>query len=322
LSEINNTNFIVCAKFWFKVDKFEGKFLSQINNIISEYMSKEGFETEDYREILLGQPLFVMTFYAKLHYKTPTLTMRFQKLIGFKTQEEIDNMLYFDVLRNTMEEYPAKVTFIITHQNIKNDVNGYIINIETEPIIVSKIRRLYYKPKLDQTKYNNIIEYQKAFIKRIMACWGGGSFLEEPHVINPLEIKQKNYLFEEEFLILLPKEVKVCLIEANKCYSIECYRATSIMIRKAIEIAIIKKFYQTKNESRLYGENGEEIPLKSKLKLLREIAPYVNKNINDIELVKWFGDYSAHDPNSLILVKDIEQNTPKTRAFLINLKLK
>lgn len=323
MSEIKDVNFKVVAKFWFREDKFDQTKISLINNIISEYMLKQGFYNDDYRYTLLNRPLFETEFYIRLTHRTPSVTMRLQKLLGFKSQEEIENSLEFESLRNSLDDHPYKVTFWVNFEKIRENVSGYVIKIEIEPIILIKKRKIHYKPKLNQTKYNNIIEYNKAFINNIIACFGGAGILEEPKAIEHLELKQSNYLFEDEFLLVISKDIRECLIEANKCYSNECNRATSIMIRKSLEIAIIKKFYQTGNESRLYTESGEEISLNLKLKILREIIPKMNKYIKDIEIVKWFGDNNAHDPNSIIFARDIEHNiVPKTRAFLMNLELK
>jgi len=94
------------------------------------------------------------------------------------------------------------------------------------------------------------------------------------------------------------------------------------MIRKAIEIATTKKLRQEGKESRLYDLDGHEIGLGKKLDLLPDVAPGVARLMNEIRIVKWLGDVSAHDPRTKITPSDLQNVAPLLRSFLANLGLK
>jgi hypothetical protein len=94
------------------------------------------------------------------------------------------------------------------------------------------------------------------------------------------------------------------------------------MIRKAIEIATTKKLRQEGQESRLYDAEGHEIGLGKKLDILPEVAPGVSRLMDQIKIVKWLGDVSAHDPRTKIRPSDLQHVTPLVRSFLANLDLK
>ena len=48
------------------------------------------------------------------------------------------------------------------------------------------------------------------------------------------------------------------------------------------------------------------------------MGPY----IEEIEIMKWYGDKAAHDPQIPILHKNIDDNIEKFKAFLLKLNLK
>jgi hypothetical protein len=94
------------------------------------------------------------------------------------------------------------------------------------------------------------------------------------------------------------------------------------MIRKAIEIAATKKLRQEGRESRLFDLDGHEVGLGKKLDLLPDVAPGLARVMDEIKIVKWLGDVSAHDPRTKITLTDLQNLAPLLRSFLSNLELK
>ncbi len=319
---VNITSFVVGAKCFFDADKSGTDLVPKINSLIAQKMIGRGFSTDDNVDLFRGIPTFMMRFYANPTKHNPPLVMRIKKGLGIINQEELDDKVFFDALSRLVDEHPHKISFSIKIGQISNNRNGYLIKIETEPAIVAKKRNLGIEPRVNATRYNEIIDYNKKLVHEIINELGAG-ILEEPKVLAPLDKILPDNLFEENFMTDLPREVAECLTEVNKCFSNDCYIASSIMIRKALEVAVTKKLDQAGRGKKLFDDNGDEISLKRKLNLLPEVAPNIKKDLEAIKIVKWFGDKSAHSPNNPIFAKDIEQNiVPKIRYFLINLGLK
>ena len=121
----------------------------------------------------------------------------------------------------------------------------------------------------------------------------------------------------------MPSDVVKCINDANDCYVAGHYNQCSVMLRKAIELAIRIKLYQAGlSINQLRDESGNEIGLSSKIKLLRKEKLVPQKNILDIEQVKWFGDVGAHRTMQ-VAERDIKDNIePKLRNFLAELNLR
>ena len=69
----------------------------------------------------------------------------------------------------------------------------------------------------------------------------------------------------------MPSDVVKCINDANDCYVAGHYNQCSVMLRKAIELAIRIKLYQAGlSINQLRDESGNEIGLSSKIKLLRK----------------------------------------------------
>ena len=146
--------------------------------------------------------------------------------------------------------------------------------------------------------------------------------LEEPSVLRPREWSPPKPVIDDSLIDAMPDEVAECLREANRCFTSESSHACSVMIRKAIEVATTKKLRQEGQESRLYDVDGHEIGLGKKLDILPEVAPGVSRLMDQIKIVKWLGDVSAHDPRTRVRSSDLQNATPLVRSFLANLDLK
>ena len=126
----------------------------------------------------------------------------------------------------------------------------------------------------------------------------------------------------QHLLKIVPSDVATCIKDANDSYVAGHYDQCSVMLRKGIELAVKTKLLQSGLTSQLQDNAGNEIVLASKIKLLKTKKLVTQKNVSDIERIKWFGDMGAHGTMK-IEEQDIRDNTgPKVRSFLAALNLK
>ena len=121
----------------------------------------------------------------------------------------------------------------------------------------------------------------------------------------------------------LPPDVAHCITDANNSYKVGHYNQCSIMLRKAIEIACKIKLLQSKvKSSQLVDKDGYDIGLSKKIKLLQSKNLITQKNIKDLQHVKWFGDQGAHGSMQIALDDIKDTIEPRIRSFLVGLNLK
>ena len=139
---------------------------------------------------------------------------------------------------------------------------------------------------------------------------------DEEHSGEDLPIMQ--HLLEE-----MHPDVTMCINDANDCYVAGHYNQCSVMLRKAVDLAIKIKLLQSgMNTEQLLDKTGNEIGLSSKIKILKKKKLVTQKNSSGIEHVKWFGNIGAHG-TMRVVEQDIRDNIdPKIRSFLVELNLK
>ena len=112
-------------------------------------------------------------------------------------------------------------------------------------------------------------------------------------------------------------------MDANNSYKAGHYNQCSIMLRKAIEIACKIKLLQSNvPHKQLVDRDGYEITLRKKIKQLQTKNLITQKNLKDIEHVKWFGDQSVHGLMKIAFDDIKETIEPRSRSFLVGLNLK
>ncbi len=133
---------------------------------------------------------------------------------------------------------------------------------------------------------------------------------------------QLTSLFNSAFLKKQPTEIRICLEQADKCCANQLWIPTSLMLRKALDMAVNLKMKQLGKESELYDEQKNEKPLPVRLRLLASHFPSIKRDIDDLLTIKWFGDKGAHSKMELC-ENDIRSIVaPRLRAFLTDLELK
>jgi hypothetical protein len=179
--------------------------------------------------------------------------------------------------------------------------------------ILKEVKKIFKEVYGRKTLYNKSVrKLEQAFIFEVVPKFGG--------------VQQKIAYTEfvpSSLLTKLPAQVRDCIKEAMKCFNYRCYIASSVMLRKALEVAAEIRVKQAGKTSELYDKDGNELTLPKKLALVAQLEPGVRKNTKDVDTVKWFGDIGAHDPNTPVFARDIKDNVaPKIRAYLSNLGLK
>jgi Domain of unknown function (DUF4145) len=138
-----------------------------------------------------------------------------------------------------------------------------------------------------------------------------------------LETPIKNLPIMNKEVIELPDEVSYALAKANECYLSGHYEQSSVMFRKAIDFAIRLKLLQSGlNEKELFDEQGNELSLSAKIKLLRSHDLLTQKAAQNLDDIKWFGDLGAHSKTRLVIDDVRDRVEPKVRTFLTGLALK
>jgi hypothetical protein len=320
-------NFLVTAKCFRPVDKWDTASLREslkvINNQILVMMESRGYSSSDIdsRDVFLGKVFLTMTFISMIGAFKPPLGARIKKGLGLKSAAELTLDQHLRGLSRMIDHHAYEVRFAIGFSELSETLKGFAIDIEAEPAIVAKMKKLGITKQIDDSHYDNIVLNTKRDVSAIINALGM-RVLEAPQAMRVREKVPVLPLVDSAFMERLPSEVSACLQEANLCFTANCFLASSVMIRKAIEVAVTKKLLQEGRELRLYDREGYEIGLGKKLDLLPEVAPQVSRQLDEISLVKWLGDVSAHDPRTKIISADLQTIMPLVRSFLTNLELK
>lgn len=124
-------------------------------------------------------------------------------------------------------------------------------------------------------------------------------------------------------VITFPNDLYEDLINANDCFVSGHFRQSAIMLRKALESSLRLKLLQSGSEiTLLEDKNGNELSLSKKITILQNMRLITNRDAEDINIVKWFGDSGAHGKLSITENDIYEILEPKLRKFLLNLNLK
>jgi hypothetical protein len=296
--------------------------LRNVNRFVIKLMSRRGYspnETSEW-EVEYRKPTLTMTFSPSGYNVKPSIQ---DKAIGvLRMQNKIDRSVdyYHKLLKRTMDEVPAKIVFIFDILSVGNVRRGVKMRIEVEPTILLKHRVFGKTLHISKDRYDSIMAFETRFMTELVASLPC-TLIEGPKVLRPRDTFRQE-LMENLSDLGLPKEVSNCLELANGCFASELYLPCSVMIRKAIEVGVTKKFYQTGNERRMFDRENNEVSLEKKFNLLVEINPKLRRDIDQMRLVKWLGDKAAHDPLFDVLPGDIKDNLPRVMSFLNDLGLK
>jgi hypothetical protein len=261
-----------------------------------------------------------MTFTLAILGTKLSFGLRAKKALGLRSFEDLVFDQRAKLMNKIIDEHPYELRFRVLDSDLVEKETGLILEIESEPMIVAKIRQLNKSDKMTESHYGNIGGRSKREVTELIRTIGG-RILEPPEVVRARRFPSTPPLIHSEFLETLPSDISECLDEANRCFASNCYHACSMMLRKSIEVAASKKIRQMNKEERLY-DGRYEIGLEKKLDILTELMTKIRKYIDEIKIVKWFGDIGAHDPRTPITANELQLVAPKIKAFLANLELR
>ncbi len=312
------------SKCLIPTSNFETRIVRGINRNIVDLMENQGFlciEAEP-RDFLFGERFFLgLTFYTDYRQESVGVWSRFRLAVHSTNNAEISREKLRRYLLTVRDEYPTKVTFTIEPSEKNGKFAGYALKIESEPAILVKKAVLGIERWVDSSKYQEIIGFNERFQRTIVSSLAG-QLLEGPGPISPRG-NSPTPVIEWTFVDTMTRDVGICLREANLCFEYECYVASSIMLRKAMEVAVNKKFLQSGNSNLLLDKEGNELSLSKKLVKLGEFVHEVRKDIEDMKVVKWFGDRGAHDPTMRVTSEELRTIVvPRLKSFLSKLSLR
>lgn len=321
---IQSEHYIVVSKCLIRANNFEARMVRGIDQNIVDFMEKQGYPcvTADPRDFLFGERFFLgLEFYNDYLHTGVSLWSRFKLAVRIKNKSEINAEKLRKFLRTVREEYPLKVTFTIEASERGGKFVGYAMKIESEPAIIMKKAILGRERWVNPSTYQDIIGFNERFQRTIISSIAG-QLLEGPSPISPRG-NAPTPIIEWSFVDAMLRDVGICVREANLCFQHECYVACSIMLRKAMEVAVNKKFYQSGNGNKLFDKEGNELSLSKKLVKLGEFIPEVRKDVEEMKVVKLFGDKGAHDPTINVTPDELQTIVvPRLKSFLSKLSLR
>lgn len=125
-------------------------------------------------------------------------------------------------------------------------------------------------------------------------------------------------LFDKEFLSQLPIQIQKLLQETQGAFNNKLYRASAILLRAVLEEGITLLIRKADKENELFNEQGYEMGLQKKIKLLLDNLKEFRQMKDDFDTIKWFGDKATHEA-SLPIYRNpiIDSLSPKIMLFLI-----
>ena len=280
---MSTENFILRARCFLASEKLDRESLKNLNYRIVALMERKGYESFDttQRELIIRDQVFLtLIFDRSVDRSRVPISSRVKRGLGMKSNTEILTDLYFRDLRNTIDHVPHRVTFTIDYVEVEKS-RGFSIWIESEPTILAKHRQLKKSLEINDSQHKEIVAYNVTYLRNMMNSLGA-RVLDDPRVLEPKLNPVASPLVGSEFLESLPSDVAECLREANTCFEFGCFAACSVMVRKAVEIAVAKKFLQTDRESRLYDKEGNEVSLATKIDRLVESIRRIRRDAEDV----------------------------------------
>lgn len=259
--------FIVKARCFVSAKANDMKSLSNFNHFTIQLMDKKGFSSNevDAVELTMGaKPVLALSFGLSVYKDEPHMTDRIRLRLGLKGRMELSTQMYLRRLGHTMDEAPYDVKFAYSF-GVLDGNSGIFADVTSEPAILAKSRSLGASLDIEQSRYESILSHNLHFVESIVSgipC----RVIDAPHVVKRRELPP--LITDSAFLRSLPEEVRVPLQQANDCFASGHYVPCAVMIRKAIELAMRKRFLQTGNEARLYNKEGEDLTYDKKLNIL------------------------------------------------------
>ncbi len=277
--------------------------LIKLKNAIIENMRSRNY-------FLMTDAFLTLQFIANISDTEVPPLLKLGKFFGLVTRKDIEDKQYELGVYNKSYEVPFLVTFCLTPQK-NNGEERFLVDLSSEPAIRYKIRNLNMKISLDETKYRNIWETNKRFLRETFIGLNI-QITKEPKVLDEkicLEIiippSLENKLkadFKQEL-----EDLKLVYGKSGNC--------TAFILRRIIEKALFLSFARNGLAKKI-----EDFSQPNKLKFLSSIIniagqekignkPILNyKTSEEISKIKFLGDNAAHNFNANIDMTQIGLN--------------
>lgn len=230
----------------------------------------------------------------------------------------LDGQEYLKILGKMMNSAPVSTEFLLGYMpyvtSDKEKRTGITIQIKVTPAVMAKAEREIIKAEISENEYNHIIAANRGYLESIANDLDLQE-LEVPSV--QTEPKKTERLFQEEFIITLPADVRQFLVEANGCYANHFPRASAAMTRAAVEAHVTKRLREL-GHAKDIDSAKEFVPLSKKLNLISNLTG-MRKYVEEIQTIKWLGDNALHDADIKIEPDDINSQAIRVKDFLTKL---
>lgn len=164
----------------FIITKMETEDISKLKDIIKGFMNKYGYVESD-SSIFFKDNYLSMEFSWSAYFAPVKIKTKIKKRLGLLSSDAYSWERYSHTLKSMRRDLPIKICFLIARRKI-NKMEGFLITIRTEPVLLYCIRQLGYSSKINDFEYDNIAVTNKHFINQIMiGLWT--TIIEEPKSI-------------------------------------------------------------------------------------------------------------------------------------------
>ncbi len=112
--------------------------------------------------------------------------------------------------------------------------------------------------------------------------------------------------FPDAIVEKLPSAVKRSIEQATECYRRGMFEPCAVMLRKAIQNAIVLRFETEGVGGQVLLSNGDVLPIPHLLRKAQEARLISSQQTKELMKVKWLGDTAAHSYANVITKEDID----------------
>jgi hypothetical protein len=171
-------NLIVKGKYFIPAKPEQ---VTNLKNILTEYMKKKYFEPEDFRNQFFQDRFLTLNFKLPIDMRE-SLRMKIKKFLHLMSEDEVISEIRFSELKRIRNEYPFEIKMFLSLQKVQN-IDGVVIEISSIPTVYYKLSQLSKELYLDEFEYSNVWYTNSEFIKEVMSAINATP-LENPKVLS------------------------------------------------------------------------------------------------------------------------------------------
>jgi hypothetical protein len=163
-------NLIVEGNFFYP-SKHEANALIALKSRINGFMEDKGYLSDSV--LPEYNNFFTLSYYLHFMDRDLTLIEKLKLYLCLTPKSEIKDRKHVIKLSRTRNDIALRVDFGIYELAKRNNHEGYLIRVNSEPVILYKIRQLGYNHNLDEFTYSDIVHSNKHFVDEIIMGLGG-----------------------------------------------------------------------------------------------------------------------------------------------------